>query len=90
MRHSMSALTEYHYNKKLGRLYRYYRGSVADPDVWDRIRILILALINDPISPFYVCKSHKYFSNICVLTFWVMNILFRRYFRQKNFQEKLC
>jgi hypothetical protein len=26
--------------------------SDPDPDVWDRIRIRILALINDPISTF--------------------------------------
>jgi hypothetical protein len=27
----------------------------SDPDVWDRFRIRILALINDPISTFLVC-----------------------------------
>jgi hypothetical protein len=29
--------------------------SDPDPDIWDRIRIRILALINDPISTFLVC-----------------------------------
>jgi hypothetical protein len=27
----------------------------SDPDVWDRIRIRILALINSPVSTFLVC-----------------------------------
>jgi hypothetical protein len=29
--------------------------SDPDPDVWDRIRIRILALINDSVSTFLVC-----------------------------------
>jgi hypothetical protein len=53
-----------------------------DPDVWYRIQIRILALINDPISTFLVCvhKSHNYFRITCRLTFWFVNILFKAYF----------
>jgi hypothetical protein len=39
---------------------------------------------------FGVCKSHKYLRNLCFLTFWVMAILFRAYFRQKNFRRNLA
>jgi hypothetical protein len=65
--------------------------SVPDPEVWDRIRIRILALINDPISTFlvFVCKSHKYFRNLCCITFWFMNVLFTAYFRSKISRRNL-
>jgi hypothetical protein len=35
---------------------------------------------------FGVCKSCKYFRNLCSLSFWIMSFLFRPYFRQKNFK----
>jgi hypothetical protein len=68
--------------------------SVADPDpdIWDRIRIQILALRNDLILTFYMCKSHKYFRNLW-LTFWIMKIctvLFRAYFHKKISGKKLA
>jgi hypothetical protein len=63
----------------------------SDPDVRDRFRIRILALINDPISTFFgVCKSHKFFKITCCLTFWFMNILFIAYFGQKKIFEEVC
>jgi hypothetical protein len=34
------------------------------------------------INCFGVCKSHKYFRNLCFITFWVI-ILFRAHFLQK-------
>jgi hypothetical protein len=33
--------------------------SDPDPDVWDRFRIRILALINDPTSTLFVCVKSK-------------------------------
>jgi hypothetical protein len=42
-------------------------GSDPDPDVWDRIRIRILALINEPISTFWVCVKAKDTSGISVV-----------------------
>jgi hypothetical protein len=48
--------------------------SDPDLDIWDRIRIM--ALINFTLSQVFwcVCKSHKYFWNLCCFTFWSMNI----------------
>jgi hypothetical protein len=40
------------------------------------------------ITFFGVCKSLKYFQNLCCLTFWFMTILFRAYFRQKIIPEE--
>jgi hypothetical protein len=40
------------------------------------------------IDFFGVCKSHKYLRNLCYLTFWFMNILFRAYFCKKKFSEE--
>jgi hypothetical protein len=62
----------------------------SDPDLFGRIRIRILALINDPISTCLVCKSHKYSRITCCLSFWFMNILFKAYFGQKNLSEEVC
>jgi hypothetical protein len=53
------------------------------------LRIRILALINDPILTVGMCNSHKYFRNLCCLTFWSIKIPFRAYFHQKNFQKKV-
>jgi hypothetical protein len=39
------------------------------------------------INFFGVCKRHKYFRNLCLLTFWFMTIPFRAYFCQKQFQK---
>jgi hypothetical protein len=61
----------------------------SDPDLFGRIRIRILALINNPISTFFMCcKSHKYFRFTCCLTFWFMNILFNAYFGPKKILKK--
>jgi hypothetical protein len=38
---------------------------------------------------FGMCKSHKYFRNLCCSTFWFMNIFFRAYVHKKKFQKKL-
>jgi hypothetical protein len=38
---------------------------------------------------FGVCKSIKYLRNLCCLTFWFINILFRACLCQNNFQKKL-
>jgi hypothetical protein len=63
--------------------------SDPDPDDWDQIRIL--ALINDPILTFlYMCKSHKYFRNLCCSTFWFMKILLENIFIKKISGKKLA
>jgi hypothetical protein len=41
--------------------------SDSDPDVWDRIRIRILALISDPISTFLVYVKAMNTSNISLV-----------------------
>jgi hypothetical protein len=41
----------------------------SDPDLFGWIWIRILALINDPMNFFDVCKSHKYFMYLHCLTF---------------------
>jgi hypothetical protein len=75
-------------------LWLYPKVSVADsdqsdPDLFGRIRIL--ALRNDPILTFLVSvKAIDIFRNLCCLTFWIMNILFRAYSNQQNFQKKLA
>jgi hypothetical protein len=55
-----------------------------DPDLWDRIWIRILGLKITLNKLFCVCKSHKYLRNLCFLTFWFMDILFRANLRKKN------
>jgi hypothetical protein len=40
------------------------------------------------INFFSECKSHKYLGNLCFLSFWVMNILFRANFPQKIYEKK--
>jgi hypothetical protein len=68
--------------------------SVADPD---RVGSGHFCSETDPdpgllkrpyINFFGVCKSHKYFRNLSFLTFGVMTMLFRAYFRQKKFHKK--
>jgi hypothetical protein len=58
----------------------------SDPDLFGRIRILIKWPY---INFFGVCKSHKNLQDLCCLTFLVISILFRAYFRRKIFLKKL-
>jgi hypothetical protein len=60
----------------------------SDPNLFGWIRIRIQALINDPISTFWCVyrKSHKYFWNICCLTFWFI-IPFKAYSGKKITEE---
>jgi hypothetical protein len=37
------------------------------------------------INYFGACKNHKYFENLCCLTVWFINILFRTFSWPKNF-----
>jgi hypothetical protein len=55
-------------------------SSVADPDPGLNKWL--------ELNSFGACKSYKYFKNLCCYTFWFINILFRAYFREKNFQTK--
>jgi hypothetical protein len=63
----------------------------SDPYLFGRIRIRIriLALINDPILTFLVCVKAKDTSGSLLFNFWFMKILFRAYFHQTNFQKKV-
>jgi hypothetical protein len=42
--------------KYLSRFWNLY-GSIADPNVWERIQIRILAFLNDPTSTIMVCEK---------------------------------
>jgi hypothetical protein len=64
--------------------------SDPDPDVPDMIRTRILPFINDPISTYLVCKSNKYFRNLCCLTYWYMNTLLEYIFIFKKSRKKLA
>jgi hypothetical protein len=66
-------------------------SSVADPEVSDRIRIRILALLKDPILTFLVSLKAISTSGISVVyLFGFSKILFRTYFHQKNFRKKVA
>jgi hypothetical protein len=59
-----------------------------DPDVWDRIRIRILALINDPISTFLVCV--KAINTIEIYFAQLFGSFFLEYISVKKFPEETC
>jgi hypothetical protein len=72
----------------------HYSVADPDPDLFGRIRTLgpDPGLNKLPYLNFFgVCKSHNTLRNPYCFngTFWFTNILFRAYFRHKNFQKKL-